>query len=173
MTRMFNWELDTGHQDVTFTVHSRTWRRWNDLLRVTEQQLVLAELELTLNNSWLLILYSLDRAEQVPCSSLCWAGATPCTQAHSFAVCKYPLRALVVLAPSVLTWMELATWRRQDEVLCLSFKSEQIKFRLKFLKVHLPCCPTRAWLCLCLCPSPWLALVNDTHSHGPWASRQV
>lgn len=131
MTRMFNWELDTGHQNVTFTVHRRTWRRWSDLLGVTEQQLVLAELELTLNNSWLLVLCSLDRAEQVPCSSPRWAGATPCTQARSFVVCKYPLRALVVFAPSVLTWMELATWRRQDEVLCLSFKSKQIKFRLK------------------------------------------
>jgi len=51
--------MGTGHKDVAFIAHRRTWKRWSDLPRATEQHLVLAELVLTLNSSWLLVLCAL------------------------------------------------------------------------------------------------------------------
>lgn len=174
MTRILNWELTTGemgtgHKNVTLIVHRRMWRRWSDLPRATEQHLVLAELVLTLNNSWLLVLCSLTRRGWT--TRLLPTTPSRCQPLHLSTFFR-----LHQNTPSEY-WQYLHhqcsdEWyrpRREDQVLCVS-----PLICLALLKVHLSC-RVRCWLCLS--PPPWSALVNlwkslIPSSHGLASSLQ-
>lgn len=125
MTRILNWELNTGemgtgHKNDTLIVHRRTWRRWSDLPRPTEQHSVLAELVLTLNNSWLLVLCSLTR--QGWATHLLPTTLSRCQPLHLSTFFR-----LHENTPSEYWWYlhhqcsgEWYRPRREDQVLCVS-----------------------------------------------------